>query len=134
MIFLRSQNGAIPRCGLPANGHLQPACEKCRLEFSFEAVQLGSYACPNGYRRINDVSGVALSSADDLLVGGQWLAPLAPLELDRAANTWKPVPVYQDSGKTQKLLGFDGPTLVTSSMSSSMRRYTWSGGSSAGGQ
>jgi hypothetical protein len=31
MIFLRSQNGAIPRCGLPANGHLQPACEKFRL-------------------------------------------------------------------------------------------------------
>ncbi len=113
-------------------GWLTQACQY--LEFSFEAVQLGSYACPNGYRRINDVSGVALSSADDLLVGGEWLAPLAPLELDRAADTWKPVPVYQDSGKTQMLLGFDGPTLVTSAMSSSMRRYTWSGGSSAGGR
>src|ERR1019366_5120812 len=27
----RSQNGAIPRCGLPASGLLQPACEKFRL-------------------------------------------------------------------------------------------------------
>jgi hypothetical protein len=48
MIFLRSQNGAIPRCGLPANGHLQPACEKCQLN-----NRTNSYNC-----RYNDGSEV----------------------------------------------------------------------------
>jgi hypothetical protein len=118
-------------------GWLTAACQY--IEFSLEAVQLGSYACPNGYTRIGDVSGVALSSADDLLVGGTWLAPLAPLELDRATNTWKPAPVFQDSGKTNSLLGFDGLTLVTLAMPSpgqgpAMRRYAWSNGPVVGGQ
>jgi hypothetical protein len=116
-------------------GWLTQTCQY--IEFSFDAVQLGSYACPNGYTSIADVSGVALSSANDLLVGGKWLAPLAPLELDRAASTWTPVTVLQDSGKTQMLLGFDGLTLVTSaksSLPSFMRRYSWSDAMPPAGQ
>jgi hypothetical protein len=113
-------------------GWLTNACQY--IEFSFEAVQLGSYNCPNGYSKIGDPSGVALSSSDDLLLGGKWIAPLAPLELDRTNNTWKPVPVLQDSGKTNSLLGFDGLILVTRSMSSSMRRYNWSTQPTSGGQ
>ncbi len=78
--------------------------------------------------------GVALSSANDLLIlptGGRPLGPLAPLELDRAANTWKTVPVTLDSAEPQLILGFDGLTLVTSGYSKSanslsMRRYAWS--------
>ena len=118
-------------------GWLTQTCQY--IEFSFEATQLGNYTCPNGYRRIIDIGGVALSSADDILVG-KWLAPLAPLELDRATNTWKPVPVPHDSGNTRTLLGFDGLTLVTQAMpsvpngSTWMRRYTWSDGSSIGGR
>ena len=105
-------------------GWLTATCQY--IEFSFDAVQLGSYACPNGYTEIIGVRGVALSSADDLLIGGKWMAPFAPLQLDRAANTWKPVPIYQDSGKTVRLLGFDGNTLVgLSSKVFAMRRYTW---------
>jgi hypothetical protein len=113
-------------------GWLTGACQY--IEFSFDAVQPGRYACPNGYTKFNDVSGVALSSANDLLVGGKWLAPLAPLELDRTTNTWKPVPVSGDSGNTRNILGFDGLTLVTTSMSSSMRRYTLPNGPSVGSQ
>jgi hypothetical protein len=106
-------------------GWLTMACQY--IEFSLDGVQLGSYTCPNGYTRISDVSGVALSATDDLLVGGKWSAPLAPLQLDRAAGTWNAVPVFQDSGNTQMLLGFDGTTLMTSSVSSAMRSYTWAG-------
>jgi hypothetical protein len=118
-------------------GWLTSACQY--IEFSFDAAQLGSYTCPNGYSRAGDVSGVALSSADDLLVGGKSLAPLAPLELDRATNTWKQVPVYQDSGNTNSLLGFDGLTLVTLPMptpgqGTATRRYTWSDSPPVSGQ
>lgn len=115
-------------------GWLTQTCQY--IEFSFEAVQLGNYTCPNGSRRIIDIGGVALSSANDMLVGKS-LAPLAPLELDRATNTWKLVPVSKDSGSTQKLLGFDGLTLVTAALSQGaqwMRRYTFSDEPSPGGQ
>ena len=103
-------------------GWLTAACQY--IEFSLEAVQLGSYDCPNGYKQISNVSGVGLISADELLVGGKWFVPLAPLELDRSEGSWRPVPVPRDSGNTREILGFDGLTLVTNSTSSSMRRYT----------
>jgi|ERR1035441_66822 len=49
MIFLLPQNGAIPRCGLPANGLLQPTCEKfrsCVLAFGDHAtIDLGKIDC-----------------------------------------------------------------------------------------
>jgi hypothetical protein len=118
-------------------GWLTMTCQY--IEFSFDAVQLGSsYTCPNGYKRILDVGGVALSSANELLVGGKWPASTPPLELDRDTGTWKPVPVSKDPGNTRRLLGFDGLTLVTLATSALpngpgptwMRRYTWSDGPS----
>ncbi len=99
------------------------------FEFSFEAVQLGTYNCPNlRFTTPGDLPGIALSSENDVLIGTQWQGPLSVLELDRPTGTWKPVPVRTDSGKTQRLLGFDGLTLVTSAggTSASMRRYDWS--------
>lgn len=117
-------------------GWLTMTCQY--IEFSLDAVQLGSYTCPAQYSSVLDVAGVALSSGDDLLIGGQWLSQLAPLALDRSTNTWKSIPVSQDSGKTQMLLGFDGQTLVTSAMTNGavtwMRRYNWTAQASSGGQ
>lgn len=113
-------------------GWLTSSCQY--LEFSFDAVELGRYPCPNGYSKLGNLAGFALSSGDYLLVGSKWLAPLAPLELNRAAGTWTPVPVSQDSGKTWKILGFDGTTLVTSSTNLTMRRYSWSGQAATVGQ
>jgi len=114
-------------------GWLTAACQY--IEFSFEAVPLGSYSCPNGYTSNRQVSGAALSATDDLLVEGKGPAPLAPLQLDRGTNTWNPAPVYQDTGETRRLLGFDGTTLVTwSAASYSMRRYVWADQPAAGGQ
>jgi hypothetical protein len=112
-------------------GWLTMACEY--FEFSFDGVELGRYGCPKGYSDIHELGGVGLSSADDLLVGAKEAAPLAPLALDRATNSWRPVPVLQDSGITGRILGFDGLTLMTSGVSG-LRRYTLSGGPLAGGQ
>jgi hypothetical protein len=112
-------------------GWLTMACQY--IEFSFDAVELGRYGCPTGYSYIHQVGGVALSSADDLLVGGKPAAPLAPLELDRATNTWKSVPLTQESSKTVEFLGFDGLTLVTRAGGPMLRRYAWSGQPSAVG-
>jgi len=97
------------------------------IEFSFDAVELGRYSCPTGDARVGDLAGVALSRSNDLLVGSKWLAPVAPLQLNRATGTWTPVPVSQDSEKTWMILGFDDSTLVTASTSSTMHRYDWSG-------
>jgi hypothetical protein len=117
-------------------GWLTATCQY--IEFSFDAVELGRYACPSGYSNILDITGVALSSTDDLLIGGRSPAAFPPLELDRATNSWNIVPVHNDSGKTQMILGFDGRTLITSAMSDRgphwMRRYMWSNGPSTGGQ
>jgi hypothetical protein len=104
------------------------------IEFSFDAVELGRYGCPTGASDINDLGGVALSAANDLLVGARnAVAPLAPLELDRTTNTWKPVAVLQDSGNTQRLLGFDGLTLITQA-NLLIRRYSLSNQPPTGGQ
>ena len=113
-------------------GWLTAACQY--IEFSSDGTELGRYDCPNGITKIFDTSGVALSPAGELLLSTKWFAPLAPLSLDRPSGTWKPVPVSQDSGKTNLILGFDGQTLVTESATSDMRRYTWGEQSPATGQ
>lgn len=112
-------------------GWLTSSCQY--IEFSFDAVELGRYPCPTGYAKPGDLAGVALSSADDLLVGSRWLGPLAPLELNRTTGVWTPVAVSQDYGKTWRILGFDGGTMVTASTSSTMRRYSLSGAAGSGG-
>jgi hypothetical protein len=89
-------------------GWLTLACQY--MEFSLQGVELGRYNCPTGYDRITEIGGAALSPSDDLVVGAKQAAPLAPLELDRATGTWKPVAVLQDSGNTNEVLGFDGLT------------------------
>jgi hypothetical protein len=115
---VRKSNGGVYHVGgasvlMLSNDRVGWLTMACRyIEFSLDAVELGTYACPNGYTKTSDISGVALSSAGDLLVGGNGSRRLAP--------------VSQDASHTQMLLGFDGLTLVTSSMKSSMRRYTWS--------
>ncbi len=108
-------------------GWLTETCQY--IEFSLDAVQMGSYGCPNGIKHIIEIAGVGLSTAGDLLVQPEWSTPLAPLQLDRATGAWKAVPVLKDARKTHMMLGFDGLTLVTSAATpqgASMRRYDWS--------
>jgi hypothetical protein len=105
-------------------GWLTAACQY--LEFSFDGAELGRYNCPDSYSDITQLGGVAMSSANDLLIGTKPAAELAPLELDRATGSWKPVPVLKGPGKALRLLGFDGLTLVTSAWDK-MNRYALSG-------
>ena len=61
-------------------GWLTLACKY--YEFSFDGVQMGRYGCPNGQADIHQLGGVALSTANDLLVGASnAVGPLTPLEL-----------------------------------------------------
>ncbi len=104
-------------------GWLTAACEY--VEFSFNLTELGRYPCPNGERSVFHVGGMALSSTNDLLVGGRTDAVFAPLELDRSVNAWKPVLVHNGTDRPETLLGFDGPALVTYSNHSALHRYAW---------
>ncbi len=136
---LRPQSNGFPVVSNVSNllsskdriGWLTNSCQY--IEFSFDAVELGRYSCPNDSTRPGDFGGVALGASNDLLISSKCCGPLAPLELDRATGLWTPVPVSQDSGKTWMIWGFDGDALVAASMNSTMRRYAWSG-QAAGGQ
>jgi hypothetical protein len=112
-------------------GWLTLACEY--LEFSFDGVELGRYGCPEGYSDTYHFGGVGLSSANDLVIVAKQAAPLAPIELDRATSSWRPVLVLQDSSITGRILGFEGRTLLTSA-GNGFRRYTFADRPSAGGQ
>jgi hypothetical protein len=102
-------------------GWLTHACEY--IEFSFSAVEMGRYECPNGIQDSQMVGGIALSSEGDLLVGGR-TGPPSPFELDRATKTWNPVSVPADIlRRPYEVLGFDGSTLVTQS-SGRLQRFT----------
>ncbi len=112
-------------------GWLTLACEY--IEFSFSAVEAGRYNCPSQISDLGKAGGVALSSANDLLIGGKPLGagPLAPLELDRATDTWGPVPVPDDSRVSEGVLGFDGLTLVARRPVGRLQRLTWAQGAPA---
>jgi hypothetical protein len=107
-------------------GWLTATCQY--VEFSFEGARLGTHTCPNGYTNIRDIRGVGLSSKNDVLIGIQGQAPLAPVQLDRVTDTWKLVPMLKESGKPTTILGFDGLTLVTAAAVAggpwTMGRYT----------
>jgi hypothetical protein len=83
------------------------------IEFSFDAVELGRYACPDGILDASNLGGVALSPENNLLIELSQGIRLAPVELDRTTNTWGPVTVGKDSGSAERIMGFDGLTLVT---------------------
>lgn len=104
-------------------GWLTNACEY--IEFSFSAVEMGRYTCPNGILDGQTVGGVALSSANDLVVGGRRSGPLAPLELDRATRTWIPVPAPAGFHNVYGILGFDVLTLVTYPEAFKLARLNW---------
>jgi hypothetical protein len=112
-------------------GWLTRACQY--IEFSLDGVELGRYSCPDGKLDILPLGGVALSPTDDLVIATKQAAPLAPVELDRETGAWNPVPVSQDAGKTNRILGFDGRNLVTLAFPL-IRRYAWSDAPRALGQ
>jgi hypothetical protein len=105
-------------------GWFTEACQY--FEFSLDDVQLGRYDCPPGMS-ITQVGGIALSSADDVLIATKQVAPLTVVALDRSTGNWQQVVIQPDSGKQPKhVYGFDGLTLVTNANSNQVRRYSWS--------
>jgi hypothetical protein len=104
-------------------GWLTNACQY--IEFAFDAVELGRYACPNTAKNNSDVGGFALSYGGDAVVGGLRHGSLAPLELDRASGTWVPTQAPSDEYHLASILGFDGTTLVALSEPTKLRRLSW---------
>jgi hypothetical protein len=103
-------------------GWLTNTCEY--IEFSFDAVELGRYACPTT-KYDGSVGGFALSYGGDAVVGGSQRSLWAPLELDRASRTWVPIQAPSDGYRFAAILGFDGTTLVTLSEAAKLRRLSW---------
>lgn len=105
-------------------GWFTDACQY--FEFSFDDVQLGRYDCPAGMS-FTQVGGIALSSADDVLLATKQLPPLTVVALDRSTGNWRQVVIQRDSGKQPKwLYGFDGLTMVTNASGNQVRRYSLS--------
>jgi hypothetical protein len=104
-------------------GWLTVACQY--FEFSFDGAEMGRYGCPDGYSYFPEMGGAALSPGNDLVISTKQAVPLAPLRLDRDTKTWKALPVLQDSGNTNEILGFEGLTLVTRA-NATIRRYALS--------
>jgi hypothetical protein len=97
------------------------------FEFSLDDVQSGRYDCPASISSFTQIGGIALSSADDVLIATKQVAPLTVVALDRSTDTWQPVLIQPDSGKQPKhIYGFDGLILVTNANSNQVRRYSWS--------
>jgi hypothetical protein len=127
-------SGSYLRASPDRVGWLTHGCEY--IEFSFSAVEIGRYNCPNGIWDSHSVGGIALSSANDVLVGGKDNGPLlTPFELDRARHTWNPVAVPADTANGwDHILGFDGLTLVTYPLAfpaGKLRWFNWAEGPAA---
>ena len=69
-------------------GWMTRACEY--VEFTFSAREIGRYDCPNQLANSGGLGGVALSSDDEIAVGGPG-GSFAPLRLNRANRTWAPI-------------------------------------------
>ena len=98
------------------------------LEFSLDGMEIGRYEGPVG-GNINDISGVAMSEAGDVVVsrtirsvdGKSYTTDF--FQLDRGARTWLPVTLTGPGGWA-RAIGFDGRTLITSRFNGQMSRFT----------
>lgn len=84
------------------------------FEFSLDGRQIGHYKGPDGATQI-DITGFALSDADDAVVGRTGKTNADFLVLDREGRTWMPAELPKDSPVPAwaGVMGFDGQTLVT---------------------
>ena len=114
-------------------GWLTNVCEY--IEFSFDAKELGRYDCPPARMSGRDWAGIALSTGNEVVLGGERNTPFAPLELDRARRTWDPVAVPGDARVFHQIIGFDGSSLVTLTFVGGIkiRRFNWGEAQAAAG-
>jgi len=92
------------------------------VEFSLDGTEIARYDGPGVKER--DISGVALSAENDVVVGRLANGKSELEMLDRQNRTWVPVSVPQEFATTyMRVYGFDGTTLVTSHSNTELRRF-----------
>ena len=94
------------------------------FEFSLDGKQIGRYEAPEGATGIN-LTGFALSDEDVAVVGRAMNGNADFLVLDRSTKTWTPAALPKEFiTNWAGVIGFDGPTLVTTRSSGNIRRFT----------
>jgi hypothetical protein len=96
------------------------------IEYSLAAQELARYSGPPGADPMRDLCGVGLDQANGLAVCVRQKDTTSVLMLNRAHGSWQPV--LPDEKRSSLLLGYDGQTLVMSSLPSTdeswvLRRY-----------
>jgi hypothetical protein len=98
------------------------------IEFALDGTEVGRYDGPDGMVWL-ECGGRALSGDNQLILGRRVGAKFDILALDRKGRAWKPVTLPDQSaepGSHVHVLGFDGPTLVTSGALGTLRRWVQS--------
>ena len=94
------------------------------FEFSLDGKQIGRYEAPEGTTGLN-LTGFALSEEDMAVVGRTMNENEDFLVLDRSTKTWTPAALPKEFiTNWAGVIGFDGPTLVTTRSSGNIRRFT----------
>jgi len=93
------------------------------IEFSLDGKEIGRYEGPRGLQR-RDISGVAISEDNDVVVGNFERGKAEFLALDRSSRSWIPVSLPKEDAPTGAyVLGFDGTTLVTTTQNGKLVRF-----------
>lgn len=93
------------------------------IEFSLDGSEMARYEGPPGVKE-RDISGVALSTENEVVIGRLANGKSELEMLDRQNRTWVPVSIPQEFATTYiRVYGFDGTTLVTSHTNTELRRF-----------
>ena len=104
-------------------GFMTSACEY--VEFSFAATETGRYSCPSGSTDSLHIGGVALSSTDDIVLGGAFHAPFSPVKLNRSTGAWDALDVVPGVLGKFGIIGFHGQTLIAYPETQTLRFLEW---------
>jgi len=92
------------------------------IEFALDGTEIARYDGPDG-AEIGDMTGLAISMENEVVVSRFGHGKAEFLTLDRGAHAWSPVALSTGIPTWARVLGFDGTTVVTNSENGRMRRY-----------
>jgi len=94
------------------------------IEFALNGTEINRYAGPSGVAE-RDISGVAVSPANQVVIGTMVNGKGQFLVLDRQSREWVPVSVAPEfTAGWVRVLGFEGSSLVTTNGNGRLRRFS----------